>query len=355
MTPCRSPAARSRTALVAVLVTVLVGTLVSAGAPQPRDGPARPAAAGAAAPGATRAVVVVSLDGLTPIAIRRLGRAGTPALHRLIARGASTMNARTVVEQTNTLPNHTSMMTSRRVEARRGGHGITFNEDRGGTVQDRAGGPVQSVFDVVRASGRRAALFATKSKFDLLARSWEPSIGRYTRLEDNTALARLASADLRRTHRAFTFVHLSRPDLAGHDAGWLSRPYLRAVRRADRDLGRVARTMRRDPWLRAHAVLVVTADHGGRGTGHDDTADPRSFRIPFIVRGRGVPAGSDLYRLNRDYARPGARQPSYAARRQPVRNAVVANLAADLLGLPALANSELNARQNLDVRRPARR
>lgn len=303
---------------------------------------------------AARAVVAVSIDGLAPRAIGRLGRKGTPVLHRLMDQGASTMNARTEVELTLTLPNHTGMMTSRRVDARYGGHGITFNEDQGGTVQDRAGSEVESVFDVVHEAGASTALFAAKPKFDLLARSWPESIERYTRVRRNTRLARSAAADVRRTRRAFTFVHLSRPDVVGHERGWMSPPYLRAVRRADQDLGVLVRTLRDDPWLRRHAVLLVTADHGGHGRGHYDTGDARSFRVPFIVHGRGVPAGADLYRLNPDYADPGRRQPAYARARQPIRNGSVANLATDLLGLPALADSEHDARQDLDVRRRAR-
>ena len=40
-------------------------------------------------------VVVISLDGLTPRALTRLGEAGTPVLHRMMRDGASTLNART--------------------------------------------------------------------------------------------------------------------------------------------------------------------------------------------------------------------------------------------------------------------
>ena len=39
-------------------------------------------------------VVVISIDGLNPKAITRLGSAGVPVLHGLMAEGASTLNAR---------------------------------------------------------------------------------------------------------------------------------------------------------------------------------------------------------------------------------------------------------------------
>ena len=83
-------------------------------------------------------VVAISVDGLNPDAIDQLGEAGTPTFHRLMAEGASTLNARTEVEQTVTLPNHTGMVTSRRMDRTQGGHGVTWNDDRLG--RDRAGG-----------------------------------------------------------------------------------------------------------------------------------------------------------------------------------------------------------------------
>ena len=46
----------------------------------------------------------------------RLGAAGAPTFHRLLDEGAGTLNARTEYEQTVTLPNHTGMMTGRRID-----------------------------------------------------------------------------------------------------------------------------------------------------------------------------------------------------------------------------------------------
>jgi len=84
-----------------------------------------PAAGASGVTNAVTKVVVVSIDGLMPRAIRELGREGTPNLHRLIAEGASTLNARTERELTITLPNHTGMVTGRRISAAHGGHGVT--------------------------------------------------------------------------------------------------------------------------------------------------------------------------------------------------------------------------------------
>ena len=126
-------------------------------------------------------VLAVSIDGLRSSAITQLGRAGTPTLHRLMAQGASTLNARTEREMTVTLPNHTGMVTGRRIAASRGGHGVTWNDDRRRppTVQRAAGHDVSSVFRVVHNASRGTALFASKTKFSLFERSWDAGINRY--------------------------------------------------------------------------------------------------------------------------------------------------------------------------------
>ena len=124
-------------------------------------------------------VIAISVDGLNPRALNRLGRAGAPNLNRLIRdEGAGTVNARTQLEMTLTLPNHTSMVTGRRIKASKGGHGVTWNDDTvTKTVQQAAGHEVDSVFTQVHEAGGTTAVYATKSKFWLFERSWPKAVG----------------------------------------------------------------------------------------------------------------------------------------------------------------------------------
>jgi len=308
------------------------------------------AVAVAAAPKVTT-VVAISVDGLNPAAIGTLGESRTPTLHRLIAEGAASLNARTEYEQTNTLPNHTGMVTSRRVDARHGGHGVTWNDDRKepATVQAAAGHPVASVFSVVHAAGKKTAVFASKTKFSLFERSWPDGIDKYVELGNNVTLAQKVVADVENTRRAFRFVHLSAPDGAGHAHGFMSPEYLDAVAATDKRIGWIIDAIEADSKLAGHTVVIVTADHGGRGASHRDPTKWDNYRIPFIVWGTGVKAGASLYGLNKDYRNPHRARPTYAAAKQPVRNGDVANLATDLLGLPRVKGSELNAAKDLDV------
>lgn len=334
---------RSGIALAGVAGLVLMACTPSGSSSQA----ASPTAAGVSTP--TKSVVAISIDGLNPSAITP---DRTPALTRLKRYGAGTLNARAEVEQTVTLPNHTGMVTSRRIDASQGGHGVDWNDERQdpATVQEAAGHPVGSVFSVLNSNGRSAAVFASKEKFRIFDRSWDAGVDRFTRRTDNRELMTLAIRDIARQRRPFTFIHLSAPDVAGHAKGFMSPAYLQAVRTADAQVGRLLTALDNRPRLKADTTIVLTADHGGRGEGHSDPTRLDNYRVPFLVWGAGTAKGADLYALNPDFADPGTGRPSYSAPRQPVRNGMVADLSLDLLGLNAIVGSELDVAQNLDAR-----
>jgi hypothetical protein len=361
-----------RTALVRVSTVALACALTAAcalggSADGPRhDAPATAAPAVSAASSADDAVnyvVAISVDGLNPNALRELGRAGAPSFHRLIDEGATTLTARTAYERTNTLPNHTGMVTGRWI-TKAGGHRVTFNSDNGRTVHRSAGRYVASMFDVAHDRGRGTAFYSAKDKFNFLNRSWDryrgardrvgrnngrDKIDRYSLASEPTNVTRL----VRRLHSdpdELSFVHIAYPDRAGHATGFMSGAYLRAVRAADAQVGRILAAIDSDTRLRRHANVVLTADHGGLGANHVNVAVPADYTIPFMVWGVGVAKGADLYALNSGVRRnPGASRPSYAGR-QPIRNGELANLVLDLLDLPPVAGSTFNARQGLKVR-----
>lgn len=337
---------------VPALVLALLLPLLAGCSGSPRDGHERPGSAPAAAITDTR-VVAISLDGLNPRAITRLGRARLPNLYRMLADGAFTLNARAQVEMTATLPNHTSMVTGRRIDAARGGHGVTWNADRAGTtVQQAAGHDVSSVFRSVHLAGGRTSLFSTKAKFSLFTRSWPRSIGRtVVREQDDATLTTLFRQDLLATRRSFAFLHLGLADQVGHARGWLSTAYLDAVVRLDRLVGQVLATIRGNATLRRTTFVILTADHGGTPgtTGHEVATRYDNYRVPFVVWGRGVEHGN-LYRMNPTYFRdPGTTRPLLTGV-QPIRNGDLANLATRVLGLGPVPGSLWNKRQKLTWR-----
>jgi hypothetical protein len=124
------------------------------------------------------------------------------------------------------------------------------------------------------------------------------------------------------------------------------------VRQSDALLGRVVAAVNADPLRKAGTAILLTSDHGGRGPSHDNARVLDDYRIAFMARGAAVQRGVDLYAINPTYKDPGTRRTKYGMKRPPVRNGMIANLALDLLDLPAVEGSEFDAQ--LDLRLTAR-
>ncbi len=329
----------------------------------PPLGAARPAGSA----DSVRYVIHISVDGLRPDAVERFDGAALPAFARLRREGAWTHNARTDADLRKTLPAHTDQITGRAALGP-AGHGWTVNTDPapGVTIHSNHGSYVASVFDVVHDAGRRTGAFVSKSKFSLVDLSYDadhgapdttgPDDGRdkidtFVYASDTAELTDQLLADEAREPFAYAFLHLRDPDATGHWWGWSVRRgshYLRAVQRADVQVGRVLALVDRDPRLRGRTVVIVTSDHGG--TGHSHYAErPRHFTVPFYVWGAGV-APSDLYADTPETRQdPGAENVGWDALRQPVRNGDAANLALALLGLPPVPGSTIGTQHPLRV------
>ncbi|MDN4160357.1 alkaline phosphatase family protein [Nocardioides abyssi] len=358
-----------RTSLAALALTVVATLACTSGpgstsapgtAPAPTPGPTsagtvttgagRQDAAGRKAVSDDRRVLAISVDGLNPSALKRLGPDRTPVLHQLLAEGASTRNARTARELTLTLPNHTGMVTGRRIDDARGGHGVTWNTHRPGTtVQRAAGRGVASVFSVVHAAGGESVVFTGKEKFTLFDRSWPAGVDELTYDEDPLALVKAARRDLLHEDRSLTFLHLATPDVAGHAHGFMSPRYLDAVARTDRLLGKLVKALQGVAEVWRSTAVVLTADHGGKGRDHFDPTRLADHRVPFLVWGHDIEA-ADLYRINPGRTAPGTSRTSYAGT-QPVRNADLANVVTGLLGLDPVPGSGIGRTDPLVVDR----
>ncbi|WP_182377959.1 alkaline phosphatase family protein [Nocardioides sp. WS12] len=285
-------------------------------------------------------VVAISVDGLAVEALLELGAKETPNLHRLLDEGASTLNARTAYEKNVTLPNHVGMVTGRRIDAVAGGHGVTWNGNPiDDTVQAAAGEKVASIFSVAHRHHLTTALFAGKTKFDIMRDSWPRSIDDFEVRKPQARLVADALAHLVSAQPNLTFLHLAGPDAAGHRDGGMSPAYLDAVRVVDRLVGLVIAAIESTPALDDTTTVILTADHGfAAGTRDHGALVAENYTIPFLVWGPDVAAG-DLYESNPDRHDPGTGRPSYDGA-QPIRNLDLADAAMRVLGLPAVPPDE---------------
>ena len=233
----------------------------------------------------TRHVVLVSVDGLRPDAIEAFG---ATTLQRLVREGSYTLAASTITPS-KTLPSHTSMLTGQPPDR----HHVVWNNvatARFDVVE------TPTVFSVARSRGYSTAAFFSKSKFHPLQRpgtldySQAPG-GWFGRWSSNRTVTDI-EAHLQTSHPNVLFVHFSDPDGAGHDFGWMSAAYGRAVKSTDAAVARLLAAAERAYGAQNFSV-IVTADHGGHGRNHG-SADPEDVTIPWIAWGRGVEPGQLL-------------------------------------------------------------
>lgn len=282
-------------------------------------------------------VVIVSLDGVPGGMVQAMGPRELPALYSLAARGAWTWNARTDLESTETMPNHTSMLTGRSVAE----HGYDIN-----TYEPGARFAAPGLFDVVDAAGKEVAVVVSKEKMRLFADRWAGQIDDASVAErDDTATLAALESILRTRDPALVFVHLAGPDRAGHEHGWDGDEFREAMRRVDQHLAAVVARAERLP---GRTAIVVTSDHGGSGSAHNRPRDPTCFTVPLVIVVPGLATSRPLYALNDGRrADPGRARTSTTSSLPPIRSAELANIALTFLGLGPVPDSTANPTQDL--------
>ena len=329
----------------------------------------------AASASAAEHVLHISVDGLRPDLLQTLIDGGqAPNFKRFQTEGAWTTNARTDYTHTITLPNHTSMVTGRPVSQPTGmantvHHGWTLNTDPAPTATLHNSGNIKapykaSTWDVAHDAGLKTALYASKSKFIIYEQSYNAASGAahangkdkidVTRIdESSTVMQNLLLADLVANRPNYSFIHYADADDAGHSTGWGTTAWNNAVKKIDGFLGQLFTLVQTDEVLAGRTAIVLSADHGGNGTGHGTATQATNYTIPFFAWGVGVAPG-DIYAMNSAVrTNPGTSRPNYNAAAQPIRNGDGGNLALSLLGLGPIPGSLINASQNLRVAMPA--
>jgi hypothetical protein len=318
-------------------------------------------------------VIHISVDGLRPDYLQTLVDGGqAPNFKRFQTEGAWTNNARTDYTHTNTLPNHTSMLTGRPVSLPSGmpamtQHGFTLyvDPDESTTLHNFTDPDwyKASAFDVVHDAGMSTALYASKNKFVIYEQSYDATHGAahangrdkidaFANPEVTATMQNQLLAGLAANHFSYTFVHYADADDAGHGVGWGTPAWNTAVTTIDGYLGQLFEAIEEDSVLAGKTAIVLSADHGGNGTSHSTATLATSYTIPFYAWGAGVAHG-DFYALNAGVrTSPGTGRPDYNAAGQPIRNGDGGNPALALLGLPAIPGSLINKTQTLRVATP---
>jgi predicted AlkP superfamily pyrophosphatase or phosphodiesterase len=235
--------------------------------------PTTPSSVTAPTASLTPAVVIISVDGLRPDAIRDTTAPNIMALSR---RGAFTWQAQTIVPS-NTLPSHVSMLSGFGPEV----HRVVWDD----YLPARGRVTVPTVFAASRTAGLRTAMIVGKDKFRHFRDTDAVDVWVLDNPNDSDVAA---EAQVKAAFGVdLLFIHLPGVDVEGHARQWMSDAYLASVRRADEAIGRIVSS------LSEQTTVILTADHGGRAGGHG-TAHPLDTTIPWIVSGPRTFQGRQL-------------------------------------------------------------
>ena len=231
-------------------------------------------------------VVVIGIDGLS---IDGLERAKYPELHRMMEQSAWTLEARGVMP-TLSSPNWESAITGAGPEQ----HGITSNGILGkmakfAPICTDAEGHFPTIFDVLHTQqpGANIAIFHEWSGFaDLLEKS-VPNVLQHEGSHEKTANA--AMEYWKDHHPALLFVHLDKVDHTGHDSGWGTAAYLKAVADVDKDVGEFLDMVKQDANA-GRTYVLVTSDHGGKNRNHGGNSIVE-ITIPWMIAGPDIVPG----------------------------------------------------------------
>jgi len=234
-------------------------------------------------------VVVIGCDGFGAVGFTP---DNTPVLHGLMREGAYTLHARGVMP-TSSSPNWASMIMGAGPEQ----HGVTSNEwetnkfEIAPTVQGSAGF-FPTIFSALREQRPQAkiAVIHDWDGFGRLVEPTAPNILENHKGSPNTA--KRAIEVIRQEKPTFLFIHFDDVDHAGHTYGWKSPEYFQAVAQIDGLIGQVLQAIS-DAGIREHTVVLMTADHGGKGKSHGGPT-MEELEIPWIISGPGIRRGHEI-------------------------------------------------------------
>ena len=224
-------------------------------------------------------VVLILVDGMRPDGLMMVD---TPSMDAIMQDGSFTLEAETTFP-TVTLPCHSSLFLSVPPER----HGILTNT---WVPQVR---PVPGLFDVLHQSGKIAGSFYNWEQLRDLSSPGSLAISLMLRNLESTngqadwELTQAAINWLTNHDYDFAFIYLGKTDVAGHDHGWMSKPYLAAIQEADRCIGHIMATLPEDTYY------FVMADHGGHDRTHG-TQFIEDMRIPVLAQGPDIQKGYEL-------------------------------------------------------------
>jgi predicted AlkP superfamily pyrophosphatase or phosphodiesterase len=206
--------------------------------------------------------------------------------------GSFTLHARGVMP-TSSSPNWASIIMGAGPEQ----HGVTSNEWETNKfeiapVSVGSGTMFPTIFGVIRQQ-QPNAFIACVHDWDGFGRLMEPkAMDLLENVKGSTNTARRAAEVIRQHKPTLMFVHFDHVDHAGHGFGWKSPEFFQAVEEVDGLIGNLLAALS-EAGIREKTVVIMTADHGGKGKSHGSPT-MEELEIPIIMVGPGIKRGHEI-------------------------------------------------------------
>jgi predicted AlkP superfamily pyrophosphatase or phosphodiesterase len=225
-------------------------------------------------------VVVIGVDGLT---VDGLKRAETPVMNNLIANGAVTYDARTVLP-TVSAPNWGAMLHGAGPDAT----GIISNDGEKWMqpIEKSRNNRFPNIFNIVKEQwpdAEQGAIFHWGGFGQLLLKE---TVNRYDTYPSEDETTRQVCDYIVTKKPAFLFIQLDHVDGAGHGFGYTSDEYLKSVAKTDSLTGLIMESIRK-AGMEDNTLVMIVSDHGGINKGHGGITMEEA-NVPVIYYGKGV-------------------------------------------------------------------
>lgn len=235
-----------------------------------------------------RHVVLIGCDGFGAYA---LPEAKMPNLKALMRNGSWTDKARCVLPSSSAVNWASLLMGAGPTE-----HGYTEWDSKVPEIPSAtqtAYGMFPTIFSVIRDQKKDAKTAVVYSWGGIGSLFEKQAVNIVVNGNDKDDFcADTTAAIIKKEKPYFTFVHFDEPDHTGHAIGHRTTEYYKQLESVDERIGKIIQAVK-DAGIADETIILVTADHGGKGKGHGGKSLDE-VQIPWIIAGPGVRKNHEL-------------------------------------------------------------
>ena len=234
-------------------------------------------------------VIIIGIDGMS---VQGLLEAEAPCMDSLLRNGAYNYKVRSVLPSVSA-PNWNAMLCGAGPEIT----GVIDNSwgrgiDKFPPVAVLENNVFPNIFRVFREQKPDAEIGCFNQWAYLKTLLDVESMSRFETCETALEDAQKTAAYIQDKKPDFVFVHIDDVDAAGHESGWMSAEYIKAIHEVDGDVRMIVNAVKK-AGISDHTMIMVVADHGGIFFRHGKNTY-EELTTPIIYSGKGIKKGYQI-------------------------------------------------------------